>query len=168
MYNLFSRTAKIITAILFILAGTVAILIPWLPTIRTEIVLFILEKSTLLFVIGIALLAIGLAMIAYVRLSTGQRTYYVRKGLHPVTVKMDVVNSTLSNYFKEMFPGMEIPHEAVLYRSKIRLYLDFPYIVKEEQEPLTDRLYEEVSKLLDDALGCSQPLELSVSYSNLP
>jgi hypothetical protein len=166
MYNLFSKTAKIITGILFILAGTIAILIPWLPSIRTEIVYFILEKSMILFVMGVALLIIGLAMIAYVRLSTGQRTFYVRHAPHPVEVKLDTVSGYLNTYFKEMFPGMEIPHEVILHRNKIRLYVDFPYIIKEEQEPLTDRLYEELAGVLDEKLGCTYPLELSVSYNN--
>ncbi len=168
MYNLFSKTAKTVTGILFILAGTVAMLIPWLPTVRTEIVLFVLEKTMLLFVMGVALLIIGLAMIAYVRLSMGQRTFYVRKDSHPVEVQREVLQGVLNIYFKEMFPGMEIPHEAILHRNKVRLYLDFPYIIKEEQEPLTDRLYEELSALLDESLGCSKPLELSVSYNNKP
>ena len=166
MYNLFSRTAKIVTGILFILAGTVAILIPWLPTIRTEIVLFILEKSMILFVMGVALLIIGLAMIAYVRLSTGQRSFFVRNTPHPIEVELDVVRNFLNTYFKEMFPGMEIPHEVVLHRNRVSLYVDFPYIIKEEQGPLTDRLFEELSIALDEKIGYTQALELSVSYNN--
>ncbi|MCP5508296.1 MAG: hypothetical protein H7A37_08385 [Chlamydiales bacterium] len=134
MNNFVYAIVSFVVALFFILFGVVATLLPWIPAIRTEVVQFLLESSFLIFLFGVGLVFIGVAIIASVLINTKHRRYVLRRGSRSVFIDENVIDGYLRTYWKRIFPRAEIPHHIVIKRNKIFVSADLPIIAEEDQE----------------------------------
>lgn len=168
MNNIFYTASSFIVAILFVLTGIVCMSLPWLPQVHASILHFFMENTLFISFIGLLLLTAGGAALSYTVLNSMRRTVYVRKGSYPIGVNRRVLEGYLLQYLKELHPSEEIPHQLIVRRHKILISADFPYRPKNEQEPLTEKIYSDLTEMLDEKFGCQKDLYLSVSFYSAP
>ncbi|MEC7840461.1 MAG: hypothetical protein VX777_10525 [Chlamydiota bacterium] len=164
MNNIFYYIINFIVALLFILVGAVCITLPWSPDVRLAISLLINESTMMLFLFGLGLMIIGLAVITYVIMSSKRRTYFVRKGRCSIGVNDKVLDQYVHAYINDLFPDQEASHHLILKKDKIILTLDVPFMPKPEQEPLTEQIFEDITAILIEKIGYNEDLHLTVGF----
>lgn len=127
---------------------------------------FILQNSLLLFLFGLGVFIIGTALVIQIILSA--RTHYIviRSGKNGVHIGEDVIESYLNSYWKELFPGREIPTRLLIKKRKIKVFADLPFIPEEDQKSLLEKVEEDLSKLFRDILGYPNELDLLISFGS--
>lgn len=168
MSNIFYIISSFIVAVLFILTGIVCMSMPWLPEVHTAILRFLIEHTLLISLIGLLMVIIGIAALSYMIINSSKRTFYVKKGTYSVGVDRKVLEGYLEQYLHDLFPAEEIPHQLIIRRRRILISTDFPYKPKNEQEPLAEKIYDDLVQLLEEKFGCKKDLYLSISFQSPP
>lgn len=157
-----------VAALFFIMIGLICTALPWLAGVKMALVNFIAQRSLLLFIVGLLLILIGSVIIASMLFNRSKRSYYVRKGNHSFEIDKNVITTYVKIYLDERFPNEQVPHQISIKKDSLTLAADLPYVSKEEQEPFTEKIYEELSQLLKDKVGTEKDLHLSISFPESP
>lgn len=168
MNNFFYYFTSFIIAVYFIVSGILCLLLPWLPSVRELFVEAALNSSLIVFFIGVCFVFVGAGIASYVIVTSKRRTYHYRKGKHLVDVDQDVIDGYLSTYLFEQFPNIDVPHQLIIRKKKILVAADLPYIPESEQPDFTEKVYQGISSILSDKIGCKSELYLSVSFQTPP
>ncbi len=157
-----------LTAIFFILLGIIGILIPWSSNIRQEVINLIADHSIAISLFGLSFIAIGVAVAVNILLSSKPKYYQFTVGKNFVYIDEKIVQRYLSEYWKELFAGQEIPNRITLKNNQIDVVADLPYVNPDQQEELLTKIQNELTDLFSDLLGYHQQFHLSVSFQQAP
>lgn len=155
-------------AIFFILLGIIGILIPWSANVRQEVISLISEHSLGISIFGLSFIAIGIAVVVNILLSSKTSYYQFTVGKSHVYIDETVVQHYLTEYWKELFLGQEIPNRITLKNNRIDVTADLPYVQPSQQEELLIKIQNELTELFSDLLGYRQQFHLSVSFQPAP
>ena len=140
MNKLFYSLMSFIIALFFLMLGIYCLMIPWSASIRTNLVQFILEYSTTIFLFGIGFVTIGLAFIIHIAFSTKTHYYRLRfTGPNPIWIHESLIQDYLNTYWKHLFPKSVVPNRLTMKKNKIHLIADLPYIPLPEHKDLLER-----------------------------
>jgi hypothetical protein len=168
MSNIFYTTSSFIVAVLFVLTGIICMSLPWLPEVHTSILRFLIEHTLFISLIGLLMLISGVAALSYIIINSSKRTFYVKKGTYSVGVDRKVLEGYLEQYLKDLSPSEDVPHQLIIRKRRILISTDFPYKPKPEQEPLAEKIYDDLVQLLEEKFGCKKDLYLSISFQSAP
>lgn len=168
MRHFFYSLISFIVGLFFILLGVVGILVPWSPEVRSHLVRFIQEDSVFIFLFGLGLLIIGLAIATFVILSTRKRYYEIRSGENLVKIDEALFQDYLNIYWKQLFPKYEIPNRVALKKNKIYVTADLPYIPDSQQKALIERIERDLNDIFTRIIGYSHEYVISISFQEAP
>src|SRR5262249_26201196 len=132
--RLFYSLISLAVALFFLLLGIISLMLPWSPSARSELILFILEHSQTIALLGLGWILIGLSIVVYTLLSARHHYLYLRSGPRSIKIDESIIHSYLETYWKKLFPHAEIPHRVTLKRNKIHVTADLPYVPANEQK----------------------------------
>lgn len=164
LYNLLYYTISSLIALFFILLGIICIMLPWSPSVRTNIVDFFLENTIAISLFGVGFFVIGLTMLINFYLSSKRRYYHLKVGERSVAVDEIVIRQYLQSYWEQVFPNQEVPTRLSLRKNKIKVYADLPYVPKEERPTVCERIQNELHEIFSKTLGYTQKFLLSISF----
>ena len=164
MRNLLHSLFTFILALFFILIGFFGMLLPWMPTVRTNLILFFLEKSIAIFIFGLGLVAIGVGIVVSIALQSKRNTYQSTVGGHPVEVDEQLIHKYLENYWKELFPENEIPNRLVVKNNRLHVWADLPLVPLIQQEALVDRIKNDLRELFGQTIGYHKQFYLTATF----
>jgi len=168
MYNLFYSLISFVIAIFFVLIGIVSTLIPWSENVRNFLVNLILHDSLAISLFGFAFIIIGLAIIIDILLNTRRSYYRVKSDDSSILVDENVIQQSLSIYWKELFPDQDIPNRMVLKNNRIHITVDLPYQPPAAQRSLVDRIKNDLKRQFAEQLGYHEEFVLSASFQAPP
>ena len=157
-----------LTAIFFILLGIIAVLIPWSANIRYEVINIIADHSIAISLFGLCFLAIGVAVVVNILLSSKPKYFQFTVGKNFVYVDEKIIQRYLTEYWKELFTGQEIPNRITLKNNHIDVIADLPYVPPAQQAELLTKIENELTELFSDLLGYRQQFHLAVSFQSPP
>lgn len=166
MSNLFYSLISLTVAIFFLMLGLVAVLLPWSPLVRADIIQFILEDSIAIFLFGFVFIVVGLAIVISILLSTRRSYYRLKGGVQTVLIDEHVIQDYLDTYWKELFPKTTIPNRLQIKKNKIYLSADLPYIPQEEQKAVLERIRNDLTDIFSSFLGYQEPFHLAASFQS--
>jgi hypothetical protein len=164
MQNFFYSLISFITAIFFIMLGVLCVLLPWFPGMRTDLIQFLSENAVALVLFGLGFIAVGIATVVNV-IMTSRRNYFQFKiGVHPVNVDEELVEQYLLSYWKEVFPEDDIPSRLVIKNNQLYVSADLPYVPQPQQNDVLDRIKTDLRDIFGRYLGYDQQFYLSASF----
>jgi len=166
MFNFLYSFITFCIAIFFILLGIIAVMIPWFPSIRTEVITLILEHSITIFLFGFCFIAIGFALVLNILLSVKKNYFHFKVGNHSVQVDETLIQNYLTKYWKELFPNNDIPNRLVLKKNKIHVIADLPYMQRPQQDLILERIKHDLRELFGNLLGYRHQFHLSASFQS--
>ena len=164
MSNFFYSLISLIISLFFILVGIVAIMIPWSEDTRTSLIQFILEDSLAISLFGFTIMVIGLAIAINILLGTRRRYYHITSHEAPADVDEAIVQQYLTSYWKQLFPGSDIPCRLTIKNNKFHISVDFPYLPLDEQKELLERIKRELRITFAKVLGYHEDFHLSATF----
>src|SRR5581483_2426844 len=114
MTNFLYSFITFVIAIFFIMLGVIGVLVPWLPSFRTDLIQFLLEDSIAIFLFGFCFIAIGFAIAVHLLLGVRKNCYYMKVSSNTVAIDESIIQHYLNTYWKELFPENDIPNRLVL------------------------------------------------------
>lgn len=168
MSNLFYSLISFIIAVFFILLGVIGVMVPWSPGIRTDLIQFILDDSLAISLFGFASIVIGLAIVINILLNTKKRYYHIRSDSKAIDIDETVIQQYLATYWKQLFPGSDIPCRMILKNNKIHITVDFPHLPIAQQQLLLERIKEDLRTTFTKMLGYHNDFYLSASFQGKP
>lgn len=168
MNHFFYTLSSFLVALLFLIIGTVTISMPWIPEVHATVLHFLVEQTLALSLLGFLLILISIAILVYLALTRSEKVLYIKKGTHSISVDHKVLEGHLDAYLKELFPSDEIPHQLIIRKQRILISTDLPYRPKQEQESLSEKMYDDLVHLLEDQFSCTKDLYLSLSFEANP
>lgn len=166
MLQFFYSLISFIVSLFFILFGIICMMVPWDPSIRTIVLLFILENSITIVLFGFGFFLIGVSVITYLLQSFRKRTYYVRTDARAICIEEGVIQSYIQSFWKNAYPSHEIPHRFTIRKNKLYLFADLPYSPPLQQKDIVERIQNELGALLRTTVGYHHDLHLSLSFQN--
>lgn len=152
-------------ALFFILLGLIALILPWSPSIRTELIQFFLEKSLPISLFGLGFLAIGIAILTQIILKIRHTNYYViHSGINSVLVDEEILQKYLSSYWQQLFPSQDVSSHFVIKKNKIKVFAELPGIAPEEHDMLVKHIESDLSDIFNRILGYTNDFVLQVSF----
>lgn len=167
MTNFLYSLISLFIALFFILLGIIGIILPWSSSMQSLAVSLILENSLLIFLFGLSFLAIGIATVVNILLNARRRYYHFKVSGQTVSVDTTLIQSYLQKYFKELFPNIDVPFQLEVKKNKLFITADLPYVAKNDQDALLERMRTELRELLSDFLGYKHQFHLSASFQSL-
>lgn len=164
MNNLFYHLISVIVGLIFTLVGIVAMSLPWAAGVRSSVIELILEYPMLIFFLGLVLGIAGAAVLAYQLVNIKRHTHYLRKGRMAIGVEHEIIDGYISRYLATAFPNQDAGHQLLLRKNKLIVTVDMPSYPRPEQEPVTEKIFDDLSALLSEKIGYHQDLHLSVSF----
>lgn len=168
MTNFLYSLISLFIALFFILFGIIGIILPWSASMQSLAVTLISENSLLIFLFGMSFLAIGVATAVNILLNARRQYHHFKVSGQTVSVESTLIQNYLQKYFKELFPGVEVPYQLQIKKNKLHITVDLPYIAKQDQEALLERMRTELRELFSDFLGYRNAFHLSASFQSLP
>lgn len=168
MGNLFTAIIGLIIATLFILTGIVAASLPWMPDIQAAILKSLIEDTLYISLIGTTLCITGSAIITYIALNYSKKSFTIVRGNLSFAIDQKVLEKYIGDYFKRMHPKEELPHQVVVRKRRILLSTELPYAPKEQQEPIAEKVYDDIIRLLEEKFSCQKDLYLSITFPSAP
>jgi hypothetical protein len=141
-----------------------AILLPWSPAIRTELVSFLLENSLAISLFGFCFLTIGLSLTINLFLNAKRKTYYFKLDENTYIVNESIIRHYLQDYFLQRFPSHPIPSRFVIKKNKIKIAADLPFIAKEDQSLLTSTIKQDLHQIFNKVLGYPHECLLTLTF----
>lgn len=164
MSTIFYSLISFVVAIFFILIGVISIMIPWSPSVRTDLIQFILEDSIAIFLFGFGFIIIGLAIAINILQSSKRRYYYVRTGNNSVSIDETLIQEYLNSYWRSLFPQHDVPTRFTLKKNKIHVFADLPSLPVPQQKILVDRIKRDLNDIFSKILGYQNDFMLSISF----
>lgn len=165
MRNFFYSLISFVVAIFFILLGVIGFMIPWFPTVRTDVVLFLLEDSIAISLFGLSFVAIGVGIVFNILLSVKRNYYHFKVGSNPVAVDESILQKYLNTYWEDLFPENDIPNRLILKKNKIHVIADLPYMTRHQQEVVLERIKTDLRDIFGKLLGYHHQFHLSASFN---
>lgn len=162
--KLFNSFFLTLIAVFFILLGFLSLIVPWFPAIRTHIILFLLENTIAISLIGGVSLLVGGAILANILLSAKHKHYRIRAGNRAVVVDEAVIQIYLDKYWQDLFPGCEVPNKVMLKNNCIHVFANFPGLPLHEQKNLLERIDRDLTQGFSAMLGYQREFYLSASF----
>lgn len=159
---------SLLFSVFFLLVGTIGVMIPWSPWIRSEIVQFVLEDSLFFPVFGASLILVGLSFLIYTFFSLKKRYIIVKSGTHSIKVDENVIQNYLETYWQEQFPHSLIPAELKIKKGIIQITADFPFLPQSEQREFLEKIKNDFQYIFHKLLGCTQEIRLIASFQSKP
>ena len=144
--------------------GLVAVLVPWSPEVRSDIIQFILEDSIAIFLFGFVFIVVGLAIVISIILGTRRSYYRLKGGLQSVMIDEKVIQDYLDTYWKELFPKATVPNRLQIKKNKIHLTADLPFVPQNEQKAVLERIRNDLTEIFNSFLGYQEPFYLAASF----
>lgn len=166
MIRFFYSLISFITALFFILLGVVSVLMPWVPSIRSDIIGFLIENSIAISLFGLAFLTIGIVMVINIILGTKRHYYEFKVGQNPVGVDEDLIQKYLQAYFIELFPVQEIPCCLAIKQNRLHITADLPYVPATQRAVLLEKIQQDLQDLFRRQLGYHDDYYLSASFQS--
>lgn len=164
MSAIFYSLISLVIAIFFVLIGIICVMIPWSPSVRTDLIQFILENSIAIFLFGFGFIIIGFSIVINIIQSSRRSYYYVRTGNNSVMVDETLIQDYLNSYWNHLFPQHDVPSRLTLKKNKIHVFADLPFIPVPQQKALMDRIKRDVNDILTKTLGYQNEFMLSISF----
>ncbi|MBS4170801.1 Uncharacterized protein NEOC95_001537 [Neochlamydia sp. AcF95] len=152
-------------SLFFIVLGLLSILVQASQHVRSEFVAFIERDQLFLSLFGIGCLAIGVAIIFYLR--TNLKKSYLKinsKDNHAYFLDENIFQEYMHDYWKQLFPKEEVPSSILIKKNKVVITADLPYIPSAKQKALMARINDDVKEMLVRLLGYQQEYVLSLSF----
>lgn len=165
LFNVFYYLISFSLAVFFLFLGILGILLPLSPLIRTDLVQFILENSVAICLFGFGFTVIGLIMIINLYLGTKRTYYYIQTGHRLAAVDEAILQDYLDTYWKQLFPQHAIPSKLTLKKNKIKVIADLPYMPKEDQKQLLERIQQDLQETFYKLLSYTQEFTIAVSFA---
>lgn len=162
----FYSLISLFVALFFLLLGILAMMLPWSPNARTDLVAFILEDSLAIFLFGFAFFAIGIAIITQIILYTRKSYFHLKSTPRSISVDETVIADYISGYWRDLFPKSHVPSRLTLKKNKIHITADLPYIPQSEQKDLLEKIKNEIDDLLHNVIGYRDTFYLSASFQS--
>ncbi len=150
------------------LVGLVCLIFPWSQTMKNEIISFILNNSTAIFLLGFVLFFIGLGRIFFILRGMKSTYFHLRSGQKPIWIDESIIQDYLDNYWKTLFPHSTVSNRVILKKNKIYLVADLPYVARDEQKELVHKIKKDLSDMLSLMLGYKDSFTLSASFQPKP
>ncbi|ADI38167.1 Conserved putative membrane-associated protein [Waddlia chondrophila 2032/99] len=151
-------------SIFFILGGITCLLTPWSSAIRTHIILFIIENTTLISSFGLLFIILGISLFINVIISSQHRYYSIKSKKNAIDVDENLIQQLVDCYFKELFPEKEIPSAISLKNNKIHITVSLPYFPSFEQKFFLESIEHDLAETLGNILGLKEEFYLSASF----
>lgn len=164
----FKSATLFLVALLFILFGTLALLLPWSESVRYTAIHFIEDNIWPWNLFGLAFILIGITMGFYLKVTRRRHYYTLQMGAHDTLVHQNVVDGYLQAYWERVFPMQEIPYRLTLRRKKIKLSADLPFASADEQKKMVDQIQNDLSDIFRRLLGYQKNLALTLSFEKEP
>lgn len=164
LYNFLYSTLSVVIGFFFILLGILAILLPWSPDIRTEIIQFFLENSVAISLFGFVFIIVGVILVLEVYLNMRRKNYYVRQGKKTIIIDEDVMKNYLQSYWKQTYPKQEVSSRLLIKKNRIKIVAELPFVPKLEQQSLVEHIQEDLQDIFSRILGYSHDLVLVASF----
>jgi hypothetical protein len=166
--KLFYSFFSILVATFFVLFGMICLMTPWIPAIKTQLVVFLLENTVALSLFGLVLIIIGIAIVANILLFARHRYYKIKCGTNGIDVDESAIQQYVDRYLSELFPGFEVPSKLLLKKNTIHVFAYFPYLPLEEQKSLLTRIENDLIVGFEKMLGYKKEFYLSASFREEP
>lgn len=164
LYNFFNSLVTFIIALLFILGGIIAVMVPWSYSIRTYLTSLIVEDSLAISLFGFAFIVIGLAIASYILLNARKQHYHIKTSDGSILVDEGIIEDYLKIYWKELMPENQVSSRVALKNNKIDISVDFPYVPKAGQKPLLEKVRIDVRDWLLKFLGYHDEFQLHATF----
>jgi hypothetical protein len=151
-------------ALFFIVLGVMGIIISWSIEVRNDLIQFIQRDSLLLPLFGLAFMFIGIAIAAYILINAKRKYYHIRSGNNAIKVDETIIQQYLDAYWKELFPGNDIPSRLTLKNNKIYITADFPNFPLAQQQLILERVKHDLRNTFAEMLGYHDEFYLSSSF----
>lgn len=154
----------LIISLFFILLGVICVLIPWSDSIQSSVIQFLQHNMLPLFLFGVSVIVIGVALASSILFSSRKRYYRIQSTAHPITLSETVIRDYLYTYWKKLFPQHEIPCHVIMKKKKIQVIADLPFIPILEQKSLLEKIEKDLVDMFRDILGYREELDISISF----
>lgn len=161
---MFPALVSLLVAFFFIVLGLMGMILPWSVTARTAVIEFLLLNTITLSIFGFFFFVVGVATIFYIFETSKRRYIRITKEGYKTEISEAVVNDYLSSYFRELFPRTDIPFKTELKKKRAEITIDLPFVTKDEQKDLLEKIEKELSNLFRDILGYRKELRLIISF----
>ena len=138
-------------------------MIPWSAAIRTAFIQFILEDALALSLFGFGFILIGLAMVTHILQNSKRRYYYVRSD-QSVLVNETALEEYVNAYWKQLFPGRDIPSRLTLKKNKIQITAALPDLPFDQQKQLMEKIKNDLDDHFKQLLGPQSEFSLMASF----
>lgn len=155
----------IFLSLFFLLLALITLFLPWSPTVRTEIVDFLLSNTLALTLIGFAFLMIAIGFIFQLVHGFKRRYISFQEGALKTDISEQAVDDYLKGYFQDLFPYSEVPCQLTLKKKKAHIVADLPYVKPAEQKSLVEKIEKDLSEIFRDFLGYRKELLVSISFA---
>lgn len=162
--NLFFALIAAILALFFVALGSIAVLLPWFPKIRAELVEWLLTDTKGLSLFGLGFLMVGVIILTNLLLSMRKRYYHLRSGTRAIVLEEVVFQKNLETYLNKLFPRYQIPHQLTLKKNKIYIKASLPFIPQPQQKLLLERIRSDLEDLFGRVLGYRGEFFLAANF----
>ena len=166
MNHFFYSLISFIIALFFIMLGVISVLMPWFPSMRADLILFLLENSVVISLFGFAFLTIGVFLVINIILSTKGHYYEFKVGQNTVTIDEDLIQKYLQMYFSELFPTEEVPCRLTIKQNQLHVTADLPYVPPTQRSLLTEKIKQDLKDLFSQQLDYNTDYYLSTSFQS--
>lgn len=153
-------------ALFFILLGVIALILPWSPLVRSDIVQFILEDHAAISLFGFGFVAIGVGIIVSIIQYDRKRSYVIHSGHHSALVNETIAQHYLDSYWQQLFPKVQIPCRIQIKKKQIKIFAELPYVPVEEQQSLVTHIQAELDDILKRILGFREESVLHINFQS--
>lgn len=164
MNHFFYSLIGFITALFFILLGVMSVLMSWFPAMRADLIQFLLENGTAVFLFGLAFMTIGIVMVINIVLGAKNHYYQFKIGRHTTQIDEDLIQKYIQTYFGEIFPKQAVPCRLIVRKNRLHITVDLPYVPASQQSVLMEKIQQDLNELLGKQIGYTSDYYLSTSF----
>lgn len=166
MNHFFYSLISFIIALFFIMLGVISVLMPWFPSMRADLILFLLENSIVISLFGFSFLTIGIFLVINIILNTKRHYYEFKVGQNTVTIDEDLIQKYLHVYFLEIFPTQEVACRLAIKQNQLHVTADLPYVPAEQRNIILEKIKRDLKDLFSQQLNYNTDYYLSTSFQS--
>jgi hypothetical protein len=118
----------------------------------------------MLFIFGVALISVGIALFLYTLFSTKKRYAYIQAGNQSIKIDETLVQNSIEKYWQGQFPYTYIPFQLTLRKHSICIVADLPYMAPESQRQRLEQIKSDFDNLFGRVLGYPHPVHFFASF----
>lgn len=161
--DLLSSSIQFLFSSFLIVLGIATVAVSLVPAWYQRFVLFLSSDSFACLTVGFATLITGLSLLALFYWIHRGRYYHIKLSSCKATVHAPLIQESALRYFSSLdLPYPVDCHVVQLKSHRVILGLSLPSLAKQERQQLFTQVEQELPFLLQEQLGYTQPLELSI------